>query len=83
MPSDRARSAALVISLHRDATGGSPWHARLASYSDATRDPLEVTRCVDEQELLAAVRAWLARALAPGELEDDEEDAPPSPTTPA
>lgn len=58
MASQRARSAALLISVYIDADGGAAWHAQLRGFSDPAVPELLIKRVSDKTELLLAVQRW-------------------------
>ena len=59
MTSQRARSAALLISVYIDAEGGAAWYAQLRGFSDPAERELITERVSGKAELLLAVRHWL------------------------
>jgi hypothetical protein len=59
MTSQRARSAALLISVYIDAEGGAAWYAQLRGFSDPAARELITERVSGKVELLLAVRRWL------------------------
>jgi hypothetical protein len=59
MPSERTRSAALLISLYIDADGGAAWFAELRGFSDPAARELLSERVSGKAELLLAVNRWL------------------------
>lgn len=63
MASPRARSAALLISVHVDAHGGSPWYAQLRSFDDPAVPELRTERVSDKAQLILAVGHWLKDVL--------------------
>jgi hypothetical protein len=62
MASPRARSAALLISVYVDAKDGAPWYAQLRAFDDPAADLL-TERVSGEDQLITAVRRWLAAVL--------------------
>jgi hypothetical protein len=63
MACPRARSAALLISVHVDARGGAPWYAQLRAFDDPESPEVLTERVSDEAELILAVRRWLGTVL--------------------
>jgi len=59
MASQVPRSAALLISVYMDTEGGAHWYARLRSFDDPAAGAHAV-RIATEEELIQAVREWLA-----------------------
>jgi hypothetical protein len=63
MASQRARSAALLISVYVDTEGGAPWYAQLRAFTDPAAPQFLSERISDQANVILAVRRWLEAVL--------------------
>lgn len=61
----RPRSAALLISLYLDETGGAASYALLRAFDDPSASDSIVQRATDRDDILQAVGRWLDMVLPP------------------